>query len=346
MQKTLIFSQSPKDIQFVLAVMSHPDFKDFNFDIVVTSKECFSFLSTLELGNHIKLYDYSLSSKGKLGAIFNYLFVNRLKLSQLERQYSADNSVKEVMFFSCYFDLLTLSFYLRNINKLNFTFVDIFKIKRISNVNITQLSFLKRLKQKYLILVFSKELQFSFENGNDIVGIDTGNFSDSYDKYFGNLNNSLYLSNLYAPNVAANKRSILLYDSDISELGHEVAVKGTELLIEVLGLFEKMGFDIYIKEHPRLGGSGIADIFKSAHLISSSIPSEFIDRTSFDFELAISSAALESSSSDVNAIALIRLLENIVSNNLGPQVKQMENIDNVIMIKELAELKGILNDSY
>lgn len=118
------------------------------------------------------------------------------------------------------------------------------------------------------------------------------------------------------------------------------------MLFEVLTSVEKKGFKIYIKEHPRLGGSGVAGAFKSAHLLSSSFPSEFIDRTAFDFEIAITSAALEASSCKVTAISLIRMLQRKTVADLGPQIKQMENINNVKLISYMEEFEKILSKCY
>jgi hypothetical protein len=296
----------------------------------------------LELGIHVNIYDYSFTSRGRLSSILNVFFLNRLKLRKLEARYCPNKTVTKAIFFSSHFDVLTLSFYLRNATDFDFIFVDIFNILFPSYKDYKQLGFTKKFKEWYFEHIFSENLQFYFNNGKHIVGISTDNLAGTDNKYSWNLYNSLYLSNLYSPGLESNKKSLLLYDANINELGSEVALKGAELLFEALSLFERMGYVIYVKEHPRLGGSGIAHVIKSCHLISSFIPSEFIDRGAFYAEFAIASAALECANNDVNSIALIKMLEMKAGKSLKTQVSQMERFDNVTLVSSMEDLQLML----
>jgi hypothetical protein len=343
LKQIIIFSQSPTDIQFVLAIITDSKFQGCKFDIIVTAKACLEFLSTIKFDNNVTFYDFTVKSKGRLSTIFNNLCVNRLKLWQLEKQYCTNHHVKEVFFFSNYFDILTVSFYLRNLGKFNFIFLDIFKIRRKVITDIARLPLIKRLKLTFLMLMFVENLQFFYENGKDLVGISSDKLCDSLEAYRFELNNSLYTASLYRPNPLASYKNVLLYDTDYSSLGDDVAAEAFKLLIAVTDILEARGFDIFVKQHPRLGGSGIVNRCKEANVINTEIPSEFIDRSFFKFEIAIASAALKCSSVNVNAISLIKILDKETSTNLKPHIQQMENFENVTLVLNLEQFYAMLS---
>lgn len=330
--RVVLVSQSPKDIQFVLAIIDQAP-RYTRFDLFVTSKACFDFLENANfLEKQVQIFDYSAPTpSSRLSSILQSVFVNRYRLFCLEKTFNSHCLPNRVYFFSRYFDVVGLTFYLRNRHIVDFQFIDIFGIDSPLERSGSHCNFSKFIYGKLVALLYSNELLFGVEN-RSMVGIEISDSESLRLSLSRKLDNKTFRSNLLYP--AKDKKSILLFDSDYSYLGCEEDCAA--LLKEILSPLIARGYRVFIKEHPRLGGSDIANELVDAIVLDEKAPAELLDRSSFSLILAISTAALESYCDELVAFSLIGLLEKKVGQTFPVQVRQMSSLKGVRIVHDMS----------
>jgi len=83
-----------------------------------------------------------------------------------------------------------------------------------------------------------------------------------------------------------------------------------EITTKIISYFKNLGYELYIKPHPRLGFSKFVNDGTNT-FVNAAIPAEFIDTKEFDLVIGISSTALAflAEKNDCDVISLICLYE-------------------------------------
>lgn len=332
----LLFSQSPRDIEYILSIIDGYESKQVAFEVIATCKETFNFFSSVDfLDYDVCVSGYYGKFKSRIGKVLYYYFFILCSLRSLNKRYKSYTELECVYFFSNSFDILTLGYYLENCNRFCFKFIDVFGMEQV----VSSSTGLDVLVKKGLVNIFiSKEISYSTLDVDEFF-IEKEKLKGVNYSYSINKNAVLLKANKFRPEALQGK-SVIFYDhfegaSDILKIKFQI-------LDDIFQLLFKEGYSIYVKEHPRLGGNSLKYRYSRVNLIPMGIPAELIDRTNFSFEISFASAALGSTPSCSTSISLIKLLEVKSGQDFSRIRENMRLLPLVKLVENMVEFKELL----
>ncbi|MHA1395368.1 MAG: hypothetical protein ACTSRZ_17830 [Promethearchaeota archaeon] len=283
MKKILIFCQAPSDIKYALTIYERNKNNAEISIVTVNVKGMYEFIGKLNLNiselffipypKNLKRINIIIKTKKYLRSFYKNNF------------YHIKNYI--IYYFSNHFDYMTF-FMLKKLEKNNkIIFINHYDDevaknykpasfslkylgKKIIYYYITGLWFeFYRFDKSYMLKFPFKRFQIT-EKKNDIL--DKG----IYDKYSVKINKS-------------DSKKILFLEMDYKK--SKIFKNYKSITLKLISFLKKNGFKLYLKPHPRLGYSLFLKD-KVDYIVNSDIPAEFIDDSSFDMVIGISSSAL------------------------------------------------------
>ena len=285
MKKIIIFCQAPADIKYALTIYER-NIKNSIISIFCINVEgMHKFIKSLDLDLG-KLEFIPYPSKFNIKNIKSILAVKK-QIYHYYKKFFHSLVGYEIYYFSSNFDWITFYMLKRIKSNNEIIFINHYDDKVTKNYctpKISLRSIYTRLMFRFITCIwfdfysFNRSLiiRFPYERFNIPQKKNNILEPDIYKKYSYKVENT-------------KMKSVLMLEMDYKKVN--IFSNYKEITIKIIKILKKRGLKIFLKPHPRLGYSEFLNDYNIA-IIDGSIPAEFIDETSFDYILGISSSAL------------------------------------------------------
>lgn len=295
MNEKIIFSQSPVDIRHVLSFYEQYRGKTAISIYVTNIYNNFRFLKSLGLKDCSLTYvPYRDDYRTPLGAVGQ-----RRELHRLYRERFAAKEGAEVYFFTYYFDWAAF-FFLKRLSKKNVVrLIDVYGYHRMKS---SQVSFVDRIKRIALLYITGVFFDITDGMNERIIAFPYRRFGIRESKL--EIDPDALRGYMYRVGEKKQK-NMLFFESNGAE--NDMFVGYEDKLKEVVSGFDKAGWTVYVKPHPRLGYSKLIDDLP-AEVIEEYIPAELVDIGGFDAVCGINSMSIANIARG-EAVCVVSLLD-------------------------------------
>lgn len=310
----VIFSQAPADVQYVLSLYEEYSQQCRIIIVVMGIRSNYDFLKSLSLKNvDLHFIDVSVHRL----KIFNLWTVKR-KLYRFYQNLMRAGDLT-IYFFSYYFDYYTFYLVARLAKSHYCILINIYGTEREP---LRHLRLLERIKLAFLRTLFCVRLRYAKAAVGPVV---TFQFREhGIEAVQMDLDPQVLTRHLYRV-PGSDSRSVLFFESGPPP-GSDSKHYG-EVVDRVVSRLRNMGWQVYIKPHPRLGHSyELASL--GVIVLPSHIPGELIEARRFDFVLGVYSSA----------IAMLARNQGVAVVSIGPMMEFWDTAAAIYLRSYLVEL--------